>query len=297
MKKVDIVIGGMQKGGTTSLARYIESHKQVNSHPQMEMTYFYDSEEYQKGWNVAVDNYFFDCDFSDSDKLLLVKYAALIRSSIALKRLVDHNSKVKLLIILRNPVDRAWSSFLMEVGNGEPTYTFEQAAKKVLQNKTIDQQDWRQNIYFGLGQYSKFLKQVYALLPASQVKVVFLEELQQSPQVVMQDIFVWLGLSPGDYNFSLSEKKVNSYAAPRSKLFTALLKKVLNNKNPLKAGLKKILSPRLQHAFGEKLRKLNKKPAAAPKLSPDLRSQLNEFYLPYNAELSELLNKDLAFWK
>lgn len=296
MKKVDLIIGGMQKGGTTALARYLEAHPAIESHPHMEMTYFYDMKEYEQGWTAALKKYFFDCRLQEGQQLLLAKHATLIRSKEALKRLVEHNPAIKLLVILRNPVDRAWSSYLMEVSNGEPEDTFYKAAHQVTHNRQIDTTDWRQNVYFGLGLYINFLTYVYEVVPEAQVKIIFLEEMQQQPQQVIAELLAWLGLPDEGFDYTRTKEKINAYAAPNNHLFSGVIKKVLKNDNLVKGGIKKILHPKLQYILGEKLRSLNKRPAQAPNLDPDVREKLQAFYAPYNQRLATLLNKELTFW-
>lgn len=296
MKKVDVMIGGMQKGGTTALAHYLELHPRVESHPQMEMSYFYDFEEYSKGWKTAKKKYFFDCELERGSKLLLAKHATLIVSKEALKRLLNHNPDIKLLLTFRNPVDRAWSSFLMEVGQGESINTFATAAEEVIQNQKIDSSDWRQGIYFGFGIYTNFLDLVYQVFPENQVKVIFLEELQNRPKQVLEDVFSWLGITITGYDYAVTSTKVNAYAAPKSQTLSRMIKKVFANDNPAKVLIKKLIHPKLQHRLGEGLRNLNKRPASSPKMDQQLRKSLHEFYSPYNKQLAERLNKDLSFW-
>lgn len=55
---INVMIAGAQKSGTTSLADYLAQHSQITTHKQLEMTFFVNDEEYQRGYQSIFNNYF-----------------------------------------------------------------------------------------------------------------------------------------------------------------------------------------------------------------------------------------------
>lgn len=119
---VDIMIVGAQKSGTTSLLSYLGSHPAIEPQLQREMTWFTDTDA--RPFPEAL--YFGPADPAG---LRLGKLAGLMYQPEAIARLAAHNPRVEVVAILRDPVDRAYSSFWHMRGRGhEHTVSnFEQA--------------------------------------------------------------------------------------------------------------------------------------------------------------------------
>lgn len=131
--KVDIAIVGFQKAGTTSIQRYLAQQESIYSHHQKEMTYFFDDEEFEKGWDTACKRYFYNYS-ENSNKRVLIKHATLIRHEKSIKRLYEHNPDAKIIVCLRDPVQRAYSSYLMEKANGNQSQAFSEVVKEAFEN-------------------------------------------------------------------------------------------------------------------------------------------------------------------
>lgn len=58
MKKIDALIIGAQKAGTTSLKNYLAQHDMIKTHEVIEFPYFKDIEEYRKGYSKSLINIF-----------------------------------------------------------------------------------------------------------------------------------------------------------------------------------------------------------------------------------------------
>ena len=54
MNKIDLFIAGVQKSGSTSLYQYLVQHPDLLSHPQKEMTFFYNDDEYAQGYSASI---------------------------------------------------------------------------------------------------------------------------------------------------------------------------------------------------------------------------------------------------
>lgn len=104
--KIDVMIAGAQKAGTSSLKYYLQQHPEISSHINLECDYFVSEQ-------ADFDKYFVQY-FETPNKVILAKYAGIYKQENFLKKLYIHNQNCKLIFILREPVDRLVSAYDME---------------------------------------------------------------------------------------------------------------------------------------------------------------------------------------
>jgi len=105
----DFLILGAAKSGTTSLIKEMRNHPDVCA-PGIEVNYF--SQRFEKGadWYNSV--------FANKDKVLGEKSTSYLYETGCHQRIFDHNPGIKLIIILREPVKRAFSNWTMRFTQG-----------------------------------------------------------------------------------------------------------------------------------------------------------------------------------
>lgn len=294
--KIDIMIVGMQKCGTTSLLRYLNEHPDVNTHQQMEMTYFYLDEEYNNGWEKAKKFYFND---ADEQNIWIAKHATTIRSIKALERIKKHNPTVKCILMLREPVTRAWSSFLMEMKYSRfDLKDFDQMAEKLRVNRKIDVNDWHQNVFFGFGLYSRFIENLLKVFEPENVKILLLEALNKAPKETLREISDWGGLR--DFDWSVIEKSGiihNTMTAAKSSYLSIITNKLLSERNPGKRFVKQLLTGKQRYIIGKTIRNFNTRRVSKPEISNKTQKVLKEFYRPYNEILKEKYHINIDLWE
>ncbi|MEQ8478580.1 sulfotransferase domain-containing protein [Fulvivirga sp.] len=290
--KIDIIIGGFQKCATTSFQNYLGHHSKIITHPQIEMTYFYNNEEYSKGWdNVRAD--YFD---QNENAFYLAKHAALLRSETAIQRLYYHNPNVKVILILRNPIERAWSSFLMELRNKETPENFETTVNKLKIPGKIDIDDWRQNVYIGNSIYPKYINSLFKVIPEENVKLLVLEEFENDRMTVLKELFMWLGLD-NELNQEVVENRHNQLKSVRNEWLNKPITWILKEGSIQKKTLQKVLSPKVRNQLGAKLRNVNTKKVERPELKQHLYERLQWFFEPIISETEQILKREIASWK
>lgn len=94
---IDIFIAGAQKAVTTSLLQYLNQHRDIQIHPQKEMTYFFNDEEFQLGESYLSSHYKLK---DEHIGLNLAKHATMSISDKALGRLQKHNPECKVIFLL-----------------------------------------------------------------------------------------------------------------------------------------------------------------------------------------------------
>jgi hypothetical protein len=288
LKPIDLFIVGGQKCGTTSLLRYLSQHPNILGHSQMEMTYFSIDSEYKNGFKIAWRQYYKQINTSKS--FILGKNAHMYRNFKAITRLKIHNPNCVVLFLIRNPVDRAYSSYLREKSSWGEEYSFDEVVEKYL----VDISNWRFRVYFELGIYHMFLEKIFEIF-GENVKVIKFSELKDSPKVLIKNIYCELGIEDTFYpDFS---KKYNVTKQSKSQWLAQQTSRILSEDNKLKITAKKYLPSSTTNMIGNALRSVNKSKKNYGPVSTNSRSILNEFYQPCNDKLSLLLKEDFSQWK
>ncbi len=291
MKKIDLMIIGAQKAGTTSLQNYLNEHPEILGHPQIEFGFFKDDAMYANGYEKEFSRHFTAGNINAA-KAVVAKNTGMYDSEKALERLQQHNPDCKLVFIVREPVSRAYSSYSMEKFNGLLTRDFSEI-KDVIEEKRFDDMMYR--FFIRLGLYSEFLKSIYKFFPENQVKIVLFEKLGKDPAGVCREIFQWLNIDP---SFTPStEKEYNKTQKPKSVLVSNILMRLRSNNNVVKRVAKKVLPYTVFTRLGTFLIESNKSSKRTKPISPEIKEYLQRFFDPYNKELEELAKIDLGGWR
>ena len=156
---IEVMIVGAQKAGTTALHNALKAHPSIHTHPQMEMTFFYLDDEYAKGTEHLRNHYHLE---KSENKYVVAKHALLSRSTTGIARLYEHNPKCRILFCMRDPVDRAFLSYLMEKRNGSISMDFDQVMELAFKEK---KKHWFYNVFVELGCYEKHIERVKEKFP------------------------------------------------------------------------------------------------------------------------------------
>lgn len=289
LRVVDAVIAGAQKAGTSSLLRYLGQHPQIGTHSERELTYFVVDREYRSPYREIYDHYFpasvRGCD------ILLAKSAGIMFVPEALERLRRHNPHCKLIVILRNPVDRAYSAFwYMRRKGRETATTFEEALEK--QGRRGGGTGWRKSqlAYVARGEYADQLERLTEAFGRERWQAVLLDDLRQDSTQVCQDLFRHLGVDP---TFEpRTERHHNPSKAPRSQF----LSRLLVADNPVRRALGRVLPRSWKRAIRGLVEKVNETPFESPPMKLETRKSLVEHFRPHNERLEQILGRDLSAW-
>jgi hypothetical protein len=196
---------------------------------------------------------------------------------------------MKLVALLRNPIDRAYSAYWFARMRGwETAPTFEAALENELHGRISDQFAHRSNLtYLAHGHYAEQLAVFQRTFGPGALLVYFQEELKADPQAVCGAVFSALGLAP----FQVDQVVANEASEAR---FSALSSAIVND-SPVKALYKKLVPYPVRYRISRNLvrrvQKMNRKPAAYPPLAAETRARLEAYYQPHNRKLHELLGR------
>jgi len=150
MKKPQVIIGGVQKGGTKALIDYLSQHDKIYAYPH-EIHFFSRDKTYKKGF----DWYCHRFDDARPDQIAIEKSPSYIYTPHVAERIQAVLPDIKLIFILRDPVKRAYSHYWMNVRKGLERRKFAEAIRAPQQPEPETRN------YVSRGFYDEQLQQFY----------------------------------------------------------------------------------------------------------------------------------------
>jgi hypothetical protein len=203
----DFVVIGAAKSGTTALHEYLRQHPQICMSRRKEPNFFafdqrppdfrgpFDRTLVNRDsiWRLA--DYERQFDRARPDQRVgevSPKYLSAEGSAERMRRLIP---EARLVAVLRQPADRAWSHFSMLRRDGfEPCATLEEA---IADEPRRQAENWSTGRHFERGLYAKQLRRVYDRFPREQIRVYLYDDFTADPEALFRDLFRFLGVEPG----------------------------------------------------------------------------------------------------
>jgi len=201
----DFIIIGVQKGGTTSLSNYLIQHPSI--HPALHKEIHFFDRHFERGLNWYKANFptqFQKYIFKNlQNKEFLTGEATpdYIFHEFVPNHIRKELPNVKLVVTLRNPVDRAYSHYNMRVSTGDEKLSFEQALTKENERIIKGGHDLVLFSYRKRGLYAEQLLNWMNYFPKEQFFIVEINELEKNPQVVYNEICNFLNIKKIKLNF------------------------------------------------------------------------------------------------
>lgn len=288
---------GAARSGTSSLYEYMRQHPQI-FFPELKEPMYFAFPQQKLCFQGPGDEEGINCKAVTD----LAQYKALFngvknetRIGEASANYLYHNCVVdniraelpdaKLICILRNPAERAYSSYLYTLRDGRETeLSFEAALAREEQRIADNWCDiWH---YQRCGFYYQQLEYFYRLFPKEQIKVILQEDLKSRPTECLAELFAYLGI---DSEFTPDVDLVyNQGGKPKNRL----LNKVLTQPSHLKRILRPLTPQFLLKAYIE----MKHKNLSRPELSPETYDRLLDTYSEDIEKLQQLLSRDLSHW-
>lgn len=205
----DFIIIGAQRCGTTSLYHYLTEHPHIVPAVRKEVHFF--DNYFEEGiiwyrahfpsllykWYVK-RLYQYDILTGEASPYYIIHPWAPWRIS----KILPH---VKLIVLLRNPVDRAYSHYQHTIRLKKQTLSFEEAItreseilagerEQMLQNEQYYSSKYRIFSYLSRGIYVKYLKVWYRFFPSEQILILRSEDFYASPATSLKKVFTFLNL-------------------------------------------------------------------------------------------------------
>lgn len=286
------MIVGSQKTGTSSLLRYLSQHPEIYAHPQPEMTFFLQDHEYERGYNWAYKKYYAKCK---NDQHLIAKNVMVMCSQDIMKRIYEHNPNINLVVLLREPIARAYSAYWWARRRGwENIKTFEEALKAEETRHEENWFKWRQCLYKYNSTYYPLINDILKLFGNERVRCILTDDLKNDAIKTCQDLYDFMGVS-NDF-LPKVEIRHNEAAMARSEKFGFLFTQFLASRNPIRRAIRGLIPDKYAYRIRNVVLNLNNKPFTPPPINPDTYEQLRNYFQVYNDQLADLLERDLSHW-
>jgi len=200
------------------------------------------------------------------------------------RRIKSYNPDAKLVVILRNPVERAYSAWCHARSDMlEPCEKFSTALAMEARRGEVE----FLLRYRRMGLYSQALAEYQAAFPSRQLLVLFYEDLRANPADTWRQLCDFLGIDARQA--PVFEHRYNRSGQPRHRFLHRLLRS---------HRLKRLVRPVLPHKFALRLKQqvdgVNLR--EFPAIDTASRAELREYYREDIEQLSQLTKRDLAAW-
>lgn len=306
---------GTVKGGTTSLHRYLDQHPDIYLSPIKEINYFskddIDPNHFAKDYrhDIAIDlpkylkqgmphpvHIAHVTDEKDYLKLFSKAGNASAIGEMSLSYMLYENTpkkifetypKAKIIAMLRNPADRAFSQYIMNLKQGKILEN--DFIKEIVQDDEQKIKGWGANHqYLMIGKYYDQLKRYYSLFPKEQIKIFLFDDYLKNPDSIVKEMFEFLGVD-SQININTSEK-ANEGGVPKLKRINYFL-----NQSGLISWAKNNLPRNWRSTFKNLMYKTDK--SSIPTMTTEQRQFLINYYESDILQLEKLIERDLKSWR
>ncbi len=297
MKKPNFIIAGFPKCGTTSLHHYLKEHPEIFMPEQKEL-HFFTFKILSKLKNGPKDDIVKEMQINSSEKYL--SYFQNVKKEIAIgdaspsyinypsefPKIKQYLNDPKVIIILRDPINRAHSNYLHLKREHRETMSFKDAIaveEERMKNKYSDFWYYKFNSTY----YEKIFK---AKTTFSNVLILTIEELDKDSAVTMKKVYKFLGVD-NNFSFETTSKKFNVGGNYKKNFATKLFFQPSKFKNRIKRLIKptsflKIILTRLTSIFRLKPEKIDQN------LIEELKN-----YFKNDVENLKTLDVNISNWK
>ena len=294
-KKPNFIIIGAMKSATTSLYTYIKQHPDIFM-TKVKEPMFFNNFQQENNYNIlgskskkstTLEEYLAMFKDAKNEKAIGEASPAYIYNENAPYLIKEHLPDVKIMAILRQPIDRAYSNFLhTKRADRENVNSFEQAIK--IEKERISDNWSPLYHYIQKGFYSVQLKRYYNLFRKENIKVYLFEDVVKNPKETLKDIFKFLNV---DENIEIDvSKKSNVSGTPKGILGFILKKMRYYNLMP-KFAISDYLPTFIINLLFKSVYK------DTEKLDSVLRKELTDKYFREEIlKLEKLIDRDLSNW-
>lgn len=296
IKNPNFMCIGATKSATTSLYDILKQHPEIGL-PSFKEPHFFDNiENYKRGKKWYLENYFKNFELKKSVGEFTPTY---LTSDLAPSRILNlFGDKMKFIVLLRNPIDRAYSHFLHTQRDTYEQLNFLDALKEEryrleLAKKNTDDISFLRYSYVFQSQYAIHIKRYLQYFSIKQFQFVLFDDFVKEREVTIKKILDFLDVS-NDVDLDIHVYS-NKSSIARSESIKLLIKR-----DTVLKRLAKLMIP--SFVWRQKIRNIihatNNKPKEKRPLSVNTRKNIYlEFFQNDVVELEKMLNLNLNDWQ
>lgn len=297
----NFLIGGASQSGTTFLASSIVQHPDVYLPTPVvpECHFFYKPWEFEKGLEYYSLQWFSGVDEESAIGEKSTSY--LFGGELVAKRIAQVIPKVKLIFVLRNPIERTWSSYRFAVYQGLEQLSFREALsceETRAASASGEMATIQPHSYIGRSLYSGQLRSYYKHFSRDQILVIKAETLDMDRSKLFQTIFQFLGVcadfAPGpaerfstpDVVSPQEQARIRARLGDRATLFLSALRGGSDGMHLVQSHSEEKLLKELQENIRPNSTRMNEED----------RAYLRDFFEQDSLELKHLVPFDTYDW-
>ena len=295
-KKPNFIIVGAMKAATTSIHSYLKQHPDIFMTRIKEPMFFNNFKKTEDFFIIGpnsknriktISDYYALFDEAKSEKLLGEASPAYIYDKKTPSLIKKYLPNTKIIIILRQPIDRAYSNFLHVLRSGREVFSsFEDSIN--CEAKRIEDNWSPLYHYINKGFYSEQIERYFNEFQKENIKILLFEDIVKNTKESLEDIFRFLEV---DDKFEIDfSSKLNASGVPNG-ILGFILKKMRYYRLMPKFALSDYLPNSVINLIFKSVY------TKSPKLSPKYRRELtNKYYKEEIVKLQKMINRDLSAW-
>lgn len=294
-------IAGAAKSGTTALYYLLNQHPEVCTPVVKEPNFFSNidnsSDPVKPGSGPGDDSTVWTDTLNSYHKLYKPerKHAVKLDASVsylysttAASQIAAYDPESTIIIIIRNPVERAFSHYKHLLRDGRETVSFAEAIRR--EQERI-REGWEFSWHLtAMARYHNQIQRYFDYFEPEQIRIFLFEDIKKDIAEVIHEITDCLGLGTYDYDFEQQERNASGVA--RSWMLSRAVNWILG----YKATINKVIPPAITHRALQLFRSVNIR-----KSDLDIPARLRmELYALFETDINkteQLIGRNLAAWK
>ncbi len=280
---------GAAKAGTTSLYAMLKQHPQIFMSSSKETQFFFNDGKFRKGFQFYLDTYFWKAGgypFRGEASPSYFHAPALVAPRM---KSASFSERLKFIVVLRDPVERAWSHYLHRRRVCAETCSFPEALE--LEHVRLKRKPTSWVGYFSDGLYGQLTSEWFEYFPKDAFLFLDYEEATKDWTSSLKSICLHLGADP---TFKWRQfVSYNTGGVPRN----GLLMQLLQRPRPSLRRFKSLIGQDNISNLRRILNRINTRPEPSPVLDPSIEMELRKRYTSDIEQLERILGRNYEKWK
>ena len=281
----DFFIVGGARCGTTSLYAYLKQYPDIFLPERKEPHYYSSQSTPLPYWLLPLKSIITKQDylqlFEDSKEDMVVGdgSATYLMNLDAPKLIFEDNPNAKIIISLRNPIDRTYTAYLAQYRSGNEKSSFGESIRRDFSSITGEEIQRQSALN---SDYYEYVKNYYHYFPKEHIKIIIFEEFIKNPKQTMKELLHFLNLST---ELNIKYEQYNEFKFPKNEVSKA----IVNNRFIVNISMA-LIPATIRHYIFKQLVTRTK-----PIMLEKDRKFLKEKYIEGVKKLESLLNRNLPW--
>jgi hypothetical protein len=289
----NLFVPGFTKAGTTTIAAALKADPRVFVPVAKEPQFFSSDELWEHGLEAYLEQHYRGAERCPVRVDATPHYLFYEKAAERLARVVPPQGQ-RFVVMLRDPVARAYSMYWNMRLEGFETLSFEEALaaereRSLREGDAIARRGTLRFEYFRSGLYAEQIERWQAHLPEARFEFVLMEDLERDPSGVLQRVYEFVGLEPPRATSVVARNPAGEARSPR-------LQRWLRNPSRARALLGGLLPAPWRTRIAMALLRLNRRERVYPPMPADTEAALRERFASDVRRLAALIGRDLSSW-